>query len=395
MHLDLGTKIRELRRRDGRTQETLAEALGVTSQAVSRWESGGSFPDMNLIPSIANYFGITIDALFGYTNDRENRIRRLVEEIQAMKWKNNGVDVNTGDMISFVREALVEYPGNPQLMVCLASVLYTAGYSRYGEHHLTDDEGYDVYDNVRHRTYTEWQEAITLYEKALETLEEGDSRRIAVGELTQLYVNLGMHEKASALAEAAPGIYSTREYMRICACDGKARVRAYGKAILEMLHAGAALMIHNVLSSNQNMTTAEKVRGIQSAIGLFDHVCTDGNYGEHNRLIARMYTLLSVYLWLEGEQDAAFDALQQALAHFRQFEDFCSKENPCYTAPMLRLVEVDFSRCVIPGPSQPDTTAASLYRAWPWWNVPEAEQVKREMQADPRWAQWVRVCDGE
>ena len=146
MHLDLGTKIRDLRRRDNRTQEMLAEALGVTSQAVSRWESGGSYPDMNLIPSIANYFGITIDALFGYTNDRENRIRALVDKIQAMKWKNNGVDVDTGDMISFARAALVEYPGNPQLMVCLASVLYTAGYSRYGEHHLTDAEGYDIYD---------------------------------------------------------------------------------------------------------------------------------------------------------------------------------------------------------------------------------------------------------
>ena len=67
MQLNIGTKIRELRRRDGRTQDNLAEALGVTAQAVSRWESGGSYPDMNLIPSIANYFGITIDALFGYT----------------------------------------------------------------------------------------------------------------------------------------------------------------------------------------------------------------------------------------------------------------------------------------------------------------------------------------
>ena len=81
MQLDLGSKIRELRRRDGRTQEALAQALGVTSQAVSRWESGGSYPDMNLIPSIANYFDITIDELFGYTNQREQRIDELAAKI--------------------------------------------------------------------------------------------------------------------------------------------------------------------------------------------------------------------------------------------------------------------------------------------------------------------------
>ena len=84
MQLNLGNNIRQLRRRDKRTQEALAEALGVTSQAVSRWESGGSYPDMNLIPSIANYFGVSIDELFGYTNQREQKIDELVELIDKL-----------------------------------------------------------------------------------------------------------------------------------------------------------------------------------------------------------------------------------------------------------------------------------------------------------------------
>ena len=62
----LGERIKELRRRDGRTQEALASELGVTAQAVSRWEKGICCPDMELIPSIANFFCVSIDELFGY-----------------------------------------------------------------------------------------------------------------------------------------------------------------------------------------------------------------------------------------------------------------------------------------------------------------------------------------
>ena len=52
MHIILGEKIKELRKRDGRKQEDLATALGVTNQAVSRWEKGICYPDMEAIPSL-------------------------------------------------------------------------------------------------------------------------------------------------------------------------------------------------------------------------------------------------------------------------------------------------------------------------------------------------------
>ena len=221
MQLDLGNNIRQLRRRDKRTQEALADALGVTSQAVSRWESGGSYPDMQLIPSIANFFGVTIDELFGYTNERTHRIDQLVSQIDEMKWKNNGTDRNISECLALARDALVEFPGNDKLMVCLASALYTAGYVRHGECHLIDGEGYSVYDTEKHRGYAERREAIPLYEKALETLPNGRLRDQAVEELSQLYVNMGAYDKALALAESAPQMWNSRELLRPYACDGK------------------------------------------------------------------------------------------------------------------------------------------------------------------------------
>lgn len=53
-----------LRKRKGVTQEEMGKALGVSMQAVSRWENGGA-PDIMLLPALADYFGVSIDALFG------------------------------------------------------------------------------------------------------------------------------------------------------------------------------------------------------------------------------------------------------------------------------------------------------------------------------------------
>lgn len=81
-------------------------------------------------------------------------------------------------------DALAEFPGNGKLMLCLASALHTAGYVRYGEFHLIDEEGYSIYDTQRHQTYEEWRKAIPLYEKALEILERGEARDQVVEELS-------------------------------------------------------------------------------------------------------------------------------------------------------------------------------------------------------------------
>ncbi len=176
MKLQMGESIRQLRARDNRTQEELATALGVSCQAVSRWECGGSYPDMEIVPAIANYFGVSIDWLFGYENERDRLVEGLVSAITEKNHANNGEDVCIDECIRMAREGLAQYPGNEKLTLTLASLLYNAGYARYGEHHLTDGDGYDILDTKRHKTYTEWAEAILLYEKLLETLPMGEMR---------------------------------------------------------------------------------------------------------------------------------------------------------------------------------------------------------------------------
>lgn len=59
----LGQRIAELRRQKGLTQEALAEALGVTPPAVSKWENSVTCPDILLLPALAKRLGVTVDAL--------------------------------------------------------------------------------------------------------------------------------------------------------------------------------------------------------------------------------------------------------------------------------------------------------------------------------------------
>ena len=62
--MQIGSNIRTLRQRKGMTQEQLAACLGVTYQAVSKWETGANTPDISLLPALAQLFGVPIDGLF-------------------------------------------------------------------------------------------------------------------------------------------------------------------------------------------------------------------------------------------------------------------------------------------------------------------------------------------
>ncbi len=87
--MKLGNQIRELRLAAGMTQEQLGEKLAVSPQAVSKWELDTGFPDINLIPMMANLFGVSIDTIFGFDIEkREENIEKLRIEAGRYFWND-------------------------------------------------------------------------------------------------------------------------------------------------------------------------------------------------------------------------------------------------------------------------------------------------------------------
>jgi len=112
MKLEFAKNLRELRLRRDLTQDELAEELGVSVQTVSRWESSAktSYPDIELLPAIAGFFGVTVDELLGCSKAQsDERLAKYWEEIAS----NNG-DYNK--QMAILRMMYEEYPNDFDIM---------------------------------------------------------------------------------------------------------------------------------------------------------------------------------------------------------------------------------------------------------------------------------------
>ena len=115
--MDIGEKIRGLRKEKKLTQEALAEYMQVSSQAVSKWETGVSCPDIDMLPRLAAFFETSIDDLLDF--DR----RRIEQEVDALVAQSVPLRADPPRAEAFYREALRRYPNNEVLLNCLLMVI--------------------------------------------------------------------------------------------------------------------------------------------------------------------------------------------------------------------------------------------------------------------------------
>ena len=384
MNLSIGNKIHELRKVKGVTQETLASALGITGQAISRWEAGGSYPDMEMIPTIANYFGISIDELFGYKSDREIKINAIIEKIDSYHIRSRGDDKWVDECLAIIREGLIEFPQNEKLLITLAETLSEAGWRRHKEWVYYNDDGFMQHNYDVHRKNEYWGESIKISEKLVGTANDNAIVTRAIYLLVMLYRNLGENDKAVFYAECMPKIEHCREMMLAWAADGKQEAEYIGDLLLKMAKHFSHQLVYGLVNNVHHFESDMPIEKIKGAISLFDLLCDDGNYGEYNGDLIQLNLYLSRLQWERNYHDEAFESLDKALKHARALENLLDGKEHCFTASLVKFVKCKSG--------EPQRIAESLPQDWPMWVNPDYSQVEREIKADPRWYKWVKKC---
>ena len=115
MKLKISETIRSLRKEMGITQEELAAAIGVTTQAVSKWERGEGYPDITFLPDIAEYFQVTLDTLCGIDEQQKQ------EQISSIIHATANASYEEG--VKIAREGLAKFPHSVYLKNNLAEAL--------------------------------------------------------------------------------------------------------------------------------------------------------------------------------------------------------------------------------------------------------------------------------
>ena len=153
MKLNLAENIRKNRREKNLSQETFAERLGVSFQTISKWERGECYPDIEMLPQIANFFGVTVDTLLGADQCRE---REDVAAIQDELRKYDALrDAKT--LVRLAEEGLKKYPNNHLLMAWIV----------YGAQNINPKRSIELGEyllaNCRNPHYLNWVRAELCY----------------------------------------------------------------------------------------------------------------------------------------------------------------------------------------------------------------------------------------
>lgn len=299
LKLTIGENIKRLRRERDMTQEELAELLGVSFQSVSRWEKGACYPDLELIPAIAGFFGVSSDRLMGLDEAREaDEIAAVLDQFQQA--------ISIGDIdacISIARAGLKAHPGSYALMNKLMYALFVAG-----------DETGNI-PNWKENMEKYDAEITQLGERIIKYCPDQSIRLEATARLAFNHCEMGRKQQGRALYETLPDMEYTREGQIWWALDDAQRAEnALDLIRKSQSHLGAGvwqLINSHALSDSEQEEAARQLFAIRDILYGEDAPHQNGQLrSRFARILARQGKNAEALeqLHLAAQQALAFDA---------------------------------------------------------------------------------------
>ena len=181
--LYIAENLRKLRRKTELTQEDVAEMLHVSPQSVSKWERGDTYPDITLLPSLANLFNTSIDALIGMDKINDEKARTTIfNTAHAYLRSGNFIEAS-----AVLEAALKTYPNDESIMSELAIALALS------------------------KDFETLNRSASLCEKVLAGNPHEKVRHTTRAALCFIYYKLGDKNKAINTARNLPHIRESRE----------------------------------------------------------------------------------------------------------------------------------------------------------------------------------------
>ncbi|MBQ3028368.1 MAG: helix-turn-helix transcriptional regulator [Lachnospiraceae bacterium] len=335
MKESMGQIIRRLRKERNLTQEELAEQLGVTFQAVSKWENDTGLPDISQVIPLATVFSVSTDVLFGiYGTDHEAEVERIINSAQEAA----GYPATTDGLRKRYKElqkGLEKYPNNIALLCqCLEAGMALA----YPENDVYDAENGEL-------IYKECiREANVVIKYGKSTTDVLRAHMIMV----LLHSAYGNFEAADAHAEEFPWRadmteHEMKAYIAHFAKDYRAEKVCCQTDVMYHFEA----MLDNIVQMGccyRELKDYEKAECVyRRALALIQLVCKEETVKPHLHYRERgdIYSLLAELYLEQGRKADALETLKQMVDY-----DACelAKHEPgsSMSTPLLNEVEYDF-----------------------------------------------------
>ena len=293
MNIKIGAIIKKLRAENHITQETLAAALGVTPQAVSRWEAEGGYPDLELLPALADFFKVSTDELLGYKlSEREQELADIKKEIERLDEVGS-----IEECLALARNAFARYPNDSEIRLNLGICLHNT----WDETH---DEG--LLDEIE-----------SLYQSVVNECDDEDTRNNAIGSLIILYKDTHHSEKAKALlGRLTPLKYCRETTMAWGIGDGNTEfyIQDLINKLTDALGLALGDLAYNDDLPNDPSTWDKKIEMLRISNQLYHMIYGDDLLYHHSRLADNYWVISTYQMSLERTEDA-LDSLERMCEH--------------------------------------------------------------------------------